>query len=321
MAHRNNAVSCPALFSDAFDSIRKEYYEIGKRMKVLWLQFVGRFAGLLRRDLQCIDRAQQGVRYGAQCLAYTGLSLLCTLVMVPASVVADTGQLNPSTSSPDGDALKGYRWLAKQPESNYTLQLMASENRAGVEFFAKQRDIAGPFAVFALKHNGRTLYALVQGSFSDRSAAEQAVGTVPAGIKPWIRSIKSVHKVMLNNEAPAPGEKKGSTSISPATVSARIEDTAWAWSQNPRRYTVQLVSAIDEQTVEAIRQRRSLPGKMAVVQLPRGGRIMYTLLYGSFSTKTAARDSIQNLPESLQQLNPWPRDFAELQDAISTIDR
>ncbi|MFO7593461.1 MAG: SPOR domain-containing protein [Pseudomonadota bacterium] len=290
-------------------------------MKVLWLQFIGRFAGLSQRGMQRIDKVQQGLRYGAQCLAYTGLSLLCTFIMAPASGVADTGQPNPSASSPGGDMLKGYRWLAKQPASNYTLQLMASENRAGVEFFAKQRDIAAPFAVFAQEHKGKTLYALVQGSFSDRSAAEQAVGTVPEGIKPWIRSIKSVHKVMLQTVAAAPTEQEGSAPVSPAAVSARIEDTAWVWSRNPRHYTVQLVSAIDEQTVEANRQRHSLPGKMAVVQIPRGGRIMYTLLYGSFSTKAAARDSIQKLPESLQQLNPRARDFAELQDAISTIDR
>lgn len=260
-------------------------------------------------------KAKPDGSYGAKCLTHAALCLVVTLVMVPGSLEAGAEHLNRRETTTGGAALKGPQWLARQPESNYTLQLLAGENRAGVEFFAAQQDIPAPFAIFSMRRNGRMLYALVQGSYADRAAAEQAIGELPAGIEPWLRSIKSVHRVMQHGEVHA----QRTAPVSATEVSTSIEDTAWAWSQNPRHYTVQLVSALDEKAVEAIRRSYSLPGKMAVVQIPSGGKLWYVLVYGSFATKTAAQASLKGLPETAQKLKPWPRSFADLHDAISHV--
>jgi len=207
----------------------------------------------------------------------------------------------------------GYDWYADQPKSNYTLQLLASEKRANAEAYAKQHKLQAPVGEFAMAHNGKTLYALTQGSYPNRAAAEKAAKALPAGVKPWVRSMASVQQVM-KREKPA-------TKTAPATASAadgeRYKDTAWVWSQDPNHYTVQLSAASSEQAIQADMRRISLPGEMTVVKTLRDGKPWYALIYGSFASKAAARGTIDRLPAQLKQAGPWPRSFASLQDELT----
>ncbi|MCW8828261.1 MAG: SPOR domain-containing protein [Gammaproteobacteria bacterium] len=210
--------------------------------------------------------------------------------------------------------LHGYEWLADQPKTNLTLQLVASNSRESLEWMASRYELTPPLARFAMERGGERLYALTLGSFTDRAAAEDAAQALPEGIEPWIRSMGSIQQVMLR-EAPTGTQPVGAGG---GTLSApRVRDTAWLWSQDPTHYTLQLAASVNEQAVEATMRRVSLPGEMAVVQTLRQGRRWYVLVYGSFASDTTAREAILRLPEALQKAKPWPRRFAELHDEIS----
>lgn len=224
---------------------------------------------------------------------------------------ASAGKETGTTPMKGTGVTKGYEWYAEQPKSNYTLQLLASEKRANAEAYAKAHKLAAPVGEFAMEHDDKTLYALTQGSYPSRAAAERAAAALPKGIKPWVRSMASVQQVMKRVK---PAQRK--VSSAPAADGERYKDTAWVWSQDPNHFTVQLSAASSEQAIEADMRRISLPGEMTVVQTLRDGKPWYALVYGSFPSKEAARGTIDRLPQPLKQAGPWPRSFASLQDEI-----
>jgi len=86
-------------------------------------------------------------------------------------------------------------WLTRQPPGNYTLQLMAAKDEGTVRRFIQQHHLQDKAGHFPVSKNGQTLYALVYGSFPQRSGAVQAAKNLPKswGIStPWIRSFKSL---------------------------------------------------------------------------------------------------------------------------------
>ncbi|MCW8840180.1 MAG: SPOR domain-containing protein, partial [Gammaproteobacteria bacterium] len=136
--------------------------------------------------------------------------------------------------------LHGYEWLADQPKTNLTLQLVASNSRESLEWMASRYELTPPLARFAMERGGERLYALTLGSFTDRAAAEDAAQALPEDIEPWIRSMGSIQQVMLR-EAPTGTQPVGAGE---APLSApRIRDTAWLWSQDPTHYTLQLAAS------------------------------------------------------------------------------
>lgn len=217
---------------------------------------------------------------------------------------AEKGGRSPSTSK---TVLMGYEWLAQQPGENFTIQLMASESSERLQWVAAQRQFKPPLAKFAMKHNGSRLYALTQGSYRDRASAERAAKTLPADINPWVRSMESVQKAMVQEEV----------SVAAPARPPAIRDVAWLWSQDPSHYTLQLAAGSNEQTLEQIMRQFSLPGEMMVLQVLHEGKDWYLLLYGSFATRDTAQNAVSILPAPLQEGRPWPRSFAGLQEALS----
>ncbi|MEN8170473.1 MAG: SPOR domain-containing protein [Pseudomonadota bacterium] len=100
-------------------------------------------------------------------------------------------------------------------------------------------------------------------------------------------------------------------------VGSNIKDTAWVWSQNPNHYAIQLAGGGDEMAIEAMMRGISLSDELAVVQSQRNGQPWYTLVYGSFASKAAAKGVVTRLPASLKKTKPWIRRFSALQDEIA----
>lgn len=211
-----------------------------------------------------------------------------------------------------GTPVLGSDWLAGQPKQNFTLQLLASNSREATEGLAGEAGLAGPLAHFAMDKDGKELHVLTQGSYASRAQAEQAAKSLPKSITPWIRRMESVQQVMKREPDPM---ARGQGPLPPS--GAGIKDTAWVWSQDPGRYTVQLAAAESETAIEAAMRRITLPGELVVVQTLREGRPWFALIYGSFASKASARGTIDRLPEPLKRVGPWPRSFASLHDEIS----
>jgi len=97
------------------------------------------------------------------------------------------------TSSAEGG--RGIAWLKAQADSNYTLQLMAIKDETTVRQFIETHHLQGKAAYFPVMSNGQILYAVVYGSFPQRSEAARAAKSLPKAWgtpNPWIRSFKSL---------------------------------------------------------------------------------------------------------------------------------
>jgi DamX protein len=95
-------------------------------------------------------------------------------------------------------SVDGSTWLNAQADSNFTLQLMAVKDENTARQFIEAHHLLDKAAYFPVMRNGETLYAVVYGSFSQRSEAAQAAKSLPAAWgspSPWIRSFKSLHGV------------------------------------------------------------------------------------------------------------------------------
>ena len=89
----------------------------------------------------------------------------------------------------------GSEWLRAQAPNNYTLQLMAVKEEKTARQFIEANHLQDKAAYFTVRSHGQTLYAVVYGSYPQRSDAVQAAKGLPAvwgAPNPWIRSFKSL---------------------------------------------------------------------------------------------------------------------------------
>lgn len=76
--------------------------------------------------------------------------------------------------------------------NGYTIQLLASHKRNELLSFAKTHQIQGKAKIYQAKSGGVNWYVLTYGSYDQRTAAKQAVNTLPkslAKLKPWVRDL------------------------------------------------------------------------------------------------------------------------------------
>jgi len=233
----------------------------------------------------------------------------------PKTTLAEPAAKSASVSAratTDSAGIKDSAWLAEQPKSNYTLQLLASRSRINVEGFIRRYRLPSPLARFAMEKDGQTLHVLAYGSFTSRAAAQQAMQDLPAGVSAWPRSLGDVQGVMR------PAEVSGVSISAPAVSSSDDKGTAWIWSQDPTRFTIQLAASSNEEAVLGVKQGLNLPeAELGVAQGRRNGKSWYVLVYGSFPDKESAVGTIERLPPTLKRSGPWPRSFSSLQDELS----
>ncbi len=219
--------------------------------------------------------------------------------------------VTPKAANKVATSANGVEWYRSQPAGHYTLQIMASQSRTNINTYIKQNRLPEPLARFSMQSNGRTLYVLTYGSFVDKPTALKAAANLPGGVKSWARPIDDIKQVMLQEQ------EKTVTANKSAGVGDASPDTAWVWSQDPGRYTIQLAAAGNEAAVLAVKQQVSLPDELAVAKALRNGKPWFVLVYGSFPSKESARDTISRLPSKLRESGPWARSFSSLQDELS----
>jgi type II secretory pathway predicted ATPase ExeA len=85
-----------------------------------------------------------------------------------------------------------------QPAANYTIQLLASRDKAELNRIAKRYASNVGVKVRRFNQNGVTWYVLTHGEFSQKQLAKNALTTLPqdlAKFKPWVRSTMSLDKI------------------------------------------------------------------------------------------------------------------------------
>jgi DamX protein len=120
---------------------------------------------------------------------------------VPSAQATLTAPPPPSTTKNEDSQtvkrnIRGAEWIKAQAAANYTLQLMAVKDENTARQFIEDHHLQDKAAYLAVTSKGQTLYAVVYGSYPQRSGAARAAKELPAAWgtpNPWIRSFKSLH--------------------------------------------------------------------------------------------------------------------------------
>ena len=97
---------------------------------------------------------------------------------------------------------------------------------------------------------------------------------------------------------------------------AVLQREDWIRAQAGTRYTLQLLGTRNEDSIRAFVRDHGLTGELAYYHRLHQGGDWYTLIYGSFRDRAAARAAVARLPRAVQRDKPWPRSFAAVQEQL-----
>lgn len=92
----------------------------------------------------------------------------------------------------------------------------------------------------------------------------------------------------------------------------RLED-GWVMQKSPPRFTIQLQYGKYETGMLKYIDQHKLPESVRYFRTQRGSGLYYVLVYGDYETLAAAREALNNIPESARKSN-WIRKFRRLQE-------
>jgi len=116
-------------------------------------------------------------------------------------------RLNSNSIKPTAQTIKTKislgpeEWVASQDPNYYTLQLASSTNQQLIEKYYNENNLDGRAGYYRSKREGEEWYALVYGAYPSVQDAKDAIETLPDDLKkwsPWVRNIKSIHRIMLH---------------------------------------------------------------------------------------------------------------------------
>lgn len=221
--------------------------------------------------------------------------------------------------------LKGERWVLAQSPAAFTLQLFGTNLKKNADEFIARHGIKAQSAYFFTQRNGKDWYSVVYGDFADQITATQTIKKLPAALqklKPWVRRFDDIHaSINASRKVVANKPKKildRSTKIPLATSSlpanaSTEQHASWLWSQDPRSFTLQLLGARQSDSVNKfLRKYTNLNGKAVYFHTRHNARDWYTVVYGVYPDKSAAKKAIERLPPELKSSSPWIRSFASI---------
>ncbi|WP_443696387.1 SPOR domain-containing protein, partial [Pseudomonas sp.] len=110
----------------------------------------------------------------------------------PAPKVAEKVTEKPAASSAPAS---GGNWYAGQAPGHYVVQIVGTSSEAAAQAIVKEN--GGEYRYFKKNLQGKPLYVVTYGNFSDRAAALAAIKVLPAKVqagKPWPRTVASVQQ-------------------------------------------------------------------------------------------------------------------------------
>ncbi|HFE37591.1 MAG TPA: hypothetical protein ENK06_04100 [Gammaproteobacteria bacterium] len=149
--------------------------------------------------------------------------------------------------------------------------------------------------------------------------------TVNEKIKPGVvassktLSPKEVH-VSAAEKKPAATKahviKKTKSKPLKATVKTIRSSHRWIRKQNPKHFTLQLISGANKAATVKFIKKHKLEKDAATLHSIYKGRDWYSVIYKAFSTKKAARQARNALPRSIRKTKPWIRSFSYIQKSM-----
>lgn len=95
-----------------------------------------------------------------------------------------------------------------------------------------------------------------------------------------------------------------------------IYDQEWIKTQNKNHFTLQLIATHQKNTLPDYLKKYALTNDAAIFINKRDNKDWFTLIYGSYPTKSAAQNAAKQLPKGVTK--PWIRSFASIHPLLST---
>ena len=206
----------------------------------------------------------------------------------------------PLPLPPEDTPFSGEDWFDQLPAPLYVIQVVSSPHKQVLTRYAAARLAHSTAQVLRTIRNGRDHYLLLLGPFATRQDAREAVARLPENVKadqPWVRPAFSVQQIA------APG----------SAADTAAQD--WFRQLPPRQYVLQLASSPHEESLQrySVKHLGTVAAQASIVHTTRNGRDHYLLLLGPFDTRQRARAMITELPQDIQEKQPYARSAYSVQ--------
>ncbi len=115
---------------------------------------------------------------------------------------------------------------------------------------------------------------------------------------------------------PTENTESVSTANPPTTSVSRLNLTGWLQQQATDKYTLQLASVTDENSIIQYIKRSGLTSEVGYVVVIVNGMTRYNAVYGIYDAHAEAKRAINELPAAVQKANPWVRNIGILQGLL-----
>ncbi len=113
-------------------------------------------------------------------------------------------------------------------------------------------------------------------------------------------------------------------SIKPVTYRAQpglLTPEDWVRLQPGKNYTLQVASSRNRTSIEKWYEQNHMEGRGGYYRNRRQGSDWYTLIYGSYTTASEARNAIEALPAQLRKWKPWVRNMKDVQRVLLPMNQ
>ena len=94
------------------------------------------------------------------------------------------------------------------------------------------------------------------------------------------------------------------------------KDINWLVNQEPEKYVLQLISAIEEKTIKNYLEFFDNDDQIIGFSAPVYGKKRYILVYGLYDDSDLARAEIEKLPQKARKIKPWVRTVKSIKELL-----
>lgn len=243
---------------------------------------------------------QAGVLHGSESLASLSPQ---AATMGDAVVEKRQGGKQATEKLTDKDAV----WWLAQDGRQFAIQLLVMEAPA-VSRFIEKYNLRQQAAIFPLWRDEQELQAVAIGPFVSREQAMAEVSRMSAqlaGVKPWVRSVDSIHQAIKHYQQFAPtafGLLLGKHEQRLLTATGE-------------QYAVQLL-AMEPLAATRFVEQHQLRERVSFFRTRQGERELLAVILGPYATREEATIQGRNLQQQVAGIKPWVRSIQSVQQSI-----
>jgi len=196
------SIYLPVSFAGTLQALDAQAKGDYKMAATLWLQLANDGDVIAQYNLALLYKFGEGVTVDKNMSNYW-LTMAARQGMVQAYQSLNTSSVQATEQRLAVASLDigPQQWVSSQNPRYYTLQLASSTNRQLIEKYYSLNDLSGKAGYYSSMRQGERWYALVYGSYNSVHSAKSAITDLPQNLRkwsPWVRNIRSIHKIMIS---------------------------------------------------------------------------------------------------------------------------